>query len=89
MIDFGMGPQEAIDSPRVDCSNPHTTAGAGIPMDVLRGLESRGHMLRAVPEGPVQNVFGGFASPVAILRKGKDDFRAGVDTFHSAHAAGL
>ena len=89
IIDFGMGPQEAIDSPRVDCSNPHTTVGAGIPRDVLRGLESRGHLLRAASEGPVQNVFVGFASPVAILRKGRDDFRAGVDTFHSAHAAGL
>ncbi len=89
MIDFEMGPQEAIDSPRVDCSNPHTTVGAGIPQDVLRGLESRGHLLRAVSEGTVQNVFVGFASPVAIVRRGKDDFRAGVDTFHSAHAAGL
>ena len=89
MIDFEMGPQEAIDSPRVDCSNPHTTVGAGIPQDVLQGLESRGHLLRAVSEGTVQNVFVGFASPVAIVRKGKHDFRAGVDTFHSAHAAGL
>ena len=89
IIDFGLGPQEAIDSPRVDCSNPHTTVSAGIPQDVLRGLESRGHLLRVASEGPVQNVFVGFASPVAIVRKGRDDFRAGVDTFHSAHAAGL
>ena len=43
VLDHGMGPQEAIDSPRVDCSLPVTSVDPRVPDDVLDRLRSRGH----------------------------------------------
>lgn len=89
MVDFGMGPQQAIDAPRVDCSMPFTSVDPRLGDDVIKGLEARGHRIKVIGDDFVQTGFASFASPVAILRRGPEDFRAGVDTFHSAHAAGL
>ena len=85
-LDFGMGPQEAIDSPRVDCSTPSTSMDPRIEENVRTELEARGHRLRIMDSTIAQT---GFASPVAILREGQHGLRAGVDTFHSAFAEGL
>ena len=89
VVDYGMGPQAAIDSPRVDCSLPVTSVDPRLPADVASELESRGHRIYAIGDGHIQTGFASFASPVAITRNAPDDFRAGVDTFHSAHAEGL
>jgi gamma-glutamyltranspeptidase/glutathione hydrolase len=89
MLDFGMGPQAAIDSPRVDCSMPFTSVDPRLSKQVRTGLEARGHRLRVIGEGFVQTGFASFASPVAIVRNAPGDLRAGVDTFHSAYAAGI
>ncbi len=88
-LDFGMGPQEAIDSPRVDCSMPFTSVDPRLDAGVIGALEARGHELKAIDEGFVQTGFASFASPVAIVRSGDGGLRAGVDTFHSAYAEGL
>ena len=88
-LDFGMRPQEAIDSPRVDCSMPYTSVDPRLAQDVRAGLEARGHTLKVLGEGFVQTGFASFASPVAIVRDTGGELRAGVDTFHSAYAAGL
>jgi gamma-glutamyltranspeptidase/glutathione hydrolase len=88
-LDFGMGPQAAIDSPRVDCSMPFTSVDPGLDEEVMAGLESRGHRLQPIGEGFVETGFASFASPLAIVRDGPDELRAGVDTFHSAYAEGL
>ena len=89
VIDFDMGPQEAIDSPRVDCSLPVTSVDPRMPADVIAELESRGHRIYVIGDNHVQGGFASFASPVAIFRDGDASFRAGVDTFHSAYAEGL
>ena len=89
MLDFGLDPQEAIDSPRVDCSTPVTSVDPRLDEGVRAGLEGRGHRLGVIGEGIVQTGFASFASPVAIVRAGPGDLRAGVDTFHAAYAAGL
>ena len=89
VIDFGMGPQEAIDSPRVDCSLPVTSVDPRLPSDVVAGLEARGHRIYVIGDNHVQGGFASFASPVAIVRNPDTGFRAGVDTFHSAYAEGL
>ena len=89
VIDFDMGPQEAIDSPRVDCSLPVTSVDPRMPADVVAELESRGHRIYVIGDNHVQGGFASFASPVAIVRDGDASFRAGVDTFHSAYAEGL
>ena len=89
VLDHGMGPQEAIDSPRIDCSLPATSVDPRIPADVLDQLRSRSHSIHMIGDNHVQGGFASFASPVAILRDPDTGFRAGVDTFHSAHAQGL
>ena len=87
-LDYGMGPQEAIDSPRIDCSTPATSVDPRLDRRVMAELESRGHRLLVMGEGFVQTGFASFASPAAIV-SGDDGLRAGVDTFHSAYAEGL
>ena len=89
VVDFSMGPQEAIDSPRVDCSLPVTSVDTRMPAEVVAELESRGHRIYVIGDDHVQGGFAGFASPVAIVRDSDSGFRAGVDTFHSAYAQGL
>ena len=89
VLDYGMGPQEAIDSPRIDCSLPATSVDPRIPADLLDQLRSRGHDIYVIGDNHVQGGFTSFASPVAILRDPDAGFRAGVDTFHSAHAQGV
>ena len=87
VVDFGIGPQEAIDSPRVDCSLAVTSVDPRMDAGVVGELEGRGHRIYVIGDDHVQGGFAGFASPVAITRDGDSGFRAGVDTFHSAYAA--
>ncbi len=89
VVDFGMGPQEAIDSPRVDCSLAVTSVDPRLPAEVVAELEGRGHRLYVIGGDHVQGGFAGFASPVAIVRDSDMGFRAGVDIFHSAYAEGI
>ncbi len=88
-LDFGMSPQAAIDSPRVDCSMPFTSLDPRIDQGVRAGLESRGHRIKVIAESGLQAGFGSFASPVAILAHDHQGLTAGVDTFHSAYAQGI
>ena len=88
VLDYDMGPQEAIDSPRVDCSTPHTSIDPRLDPAVAAELEARGHEIRSIPESFIHSGFPTFASPVAIVR-GSDGVRAGVDTFQAAYAEGL
>ena len=88
VLDFDMGPQAAIDSPRVDCSMPFTSVSEAMDERVRADLEARGHRMVVIGEDHVQTGFASFASPVAIVR-GRDGLKAGVDTFHSAYAAGF
>ncbi len=89
VVNYGMGPQEAIDSPRLDCSLPVTSVDPRLPSETVAELESRGHRIYTIDGNHVQGGFASFASPVAIVRDPGSSFRAGVDTFHSAYAAGL
>ena len=89
VVDFGMGPQEAIDSPRVDCSLPVTSVDPRMPADTVAELERRGHRVYVIGDNHLEEGFASFASPVAIVRGTDGSFRAGVDTFHSAYAEGL
>ena len=89
VVDHDMGPQEAIDSPRVDCSLPITSVDPRMTAEVVAELESRGHRIYVIGDNHVQGGFASFASPVSIVRDSDESFRAGVDTFHSAYAEGL
>ena len=88
MIDFELNPQEAIDAPRVDCSSTTTDVPIELDADVIEGLIAKGHNIRVLGEGFTQTGFAKFASPTAITRNNGTIY-GGVDTFHSAYAAGL
>ena len=88
VLDFGMGPQAAIDSPRVDCSAPYTCIDPRLDADTQAGLKAKGHALKPISEKFIQSGFTSFASPVAIVRSA-DGVRAGVDTFQAAYAEGI
>ena len=89
VVDFGMGPQEAIDSPRVDCSLPVTSVNPRMPAETVAELERRGHRVYVIGGNHLETGFASFASPVAVVRGTDGSLRAGVDTFHSAYAEGL
>ncbi len=88
MLDFGLGPQQAIDAPRLDCSTPLTAVDGRVPTAVIEELHDRRHHVAAIDPRYTTEGMSPFASPVAIARDGAT-LRGGADTFHSAHAGGL
>ncbi len=88
MLDFGLGPQAAIDAPRLDCSTPLSAVDGRVAPAVIDELRARRHHVGAIDARYVTEGLSPFASPVAIARDG-DGLRGGADTFHSAHAEGL
>ena len=88
MLDFGLGPQDAIDAPRLDCSTPLTAVDGRIDATVIDELRARRHHVAAIDPRYTTEGLSPFASPVAIAREA-GGLRGGADTFHSAHAAGL
>ena len=89
VIDFGMGPQTAIDCPRVDCSSPFTSVSPELDENVRSQLEQRGHKLRVMGSAYPVTGFANFGSPVAIVRSNTGQLSGGADTFHSAYAEGI
>ena len=89
LIDGELGPQAAIDAPRVDCSTPLTAVDARLDDGVIEELRYRRHRLAVIDERYACYGMGPFASPVAVTREADGTLRGGADTFHSAHAAGL
>ena len=88
MLDFGLGPQQAIDAPRLDCSTPLTAIDGRVAAEVIDELRDRRHHAAAIDPRYTTEGLSPFASPVAIARDGAT-LRGGADTFHSAHAGGL
>lgn len=89
IIDFEMGPQEAIDSPRVDCSKPEVGIDPRIHESIQSALAAKGHVLKPINKSLLEEGFSSFASPLAIVRSPEGTLKAGVDTFKLAHAEGM
>ena len=89
VVDFGMGPQSAIDSTRVDCSMPYTSIDPRLDDSVANALRERGPDVRPIYQSFLEAGFASFASPVAIVRDSDGGFSAGVDSFQSAFADGV
>ena len=89
VVDFGLGPQAAIDAPRVDCSLPATAVDPRLGEELIAGLRERGHRVQVAGDMDLAAGYPSFASPVAIVADPGVGFRAGADTFHSAHAEGI
>ena len=64
VIEFGMGPQEAVAAPTVDASGLKTLIDSRIPFEVAKTLEKKGHKVIVVEEGPGMSAF---ARPSAVL----------------------
>ena len=88
-IDHGMGIQEAIAAPRVDCSTDWVSIDDRFPEEVLRDLEDRGHTLRPLRQ-EYSAGFALFASPTGVEWDPDERvLRGGVDVFHGAEARGV
>jgi gamma-glutamyltranspeptidase/glutathione hydrolase len=49
MFDYGMGPQEALDAPRMFFEGDAILTEENVPAEVIAGMEARGHKLRHRP----------------------------------------
>ncbi len=56
--DFGMGPQAAVDAPRIHCQGQETYIDTRVPASVRDGLAAMGHKVVAQVESPGLNAFG-------------------------------
>lgn len=85
--DFGLGPQAAIDAPRVHCQGAETFVDARIPDSVRKGLARMGHRVVVQAESPGLNAFGRVN---AITRDGRDGvLRGGSGPAWASAAASL
>jgi gamma-glutamyltranspeptidase/glutathione hydrolase len=85
VIDHGMGMQEAIGAPRIDCSTGIVQASDRIPAATINALRSMGHEVETIEEDVLGFEFG---SPAGILADGKT-LRGGVNLYYPAMAVGL
>jgi gamma-glutamyltranspeptidase / glutathione hydrolase len=85
VIDQGMGIQQAITSPRIDCSTPVVEASSRIDARTLETLESMGYPIRPVEEDVLSFEFG---SPVGVLRRA-GQLSGGANPYYPASARGL
>jgi gamma-glutamyltranspeptidase/glutathione hydrolase len=86
MVEFGMGPQEAVSAPTLDASGLETLVDSRIPLSSVQDLKGRGHNVKVVEEGPGLSFF---ARPSAVLIDSKHgNFRGGVDLFRRSTALG-
>ncbi len=89
IVDHGMGVQEAIAAPRVDCSTDWVSVDDRFSPEIVEDLQRRGHVIRLLTQ-EYSAGFALFASPTAIVwDEGQRVLRGGVDVFHGAEARGL
>jgi len=87
VIEFRMGPHEAVAAPTVDASGLETLIDSRIPAEVAKALEGKGHKVSVVEEGPGMSAF---ARPSAVqIDREKGYLRGGVDLFRRSTALGL
>lgn len=87
MVEFGMGPQEAVSAPTTDASGLDTLVDSRIALKVIKGLRAKGHRIKVVEEAPGMSFF---ARPSAVLIERENGaIRAGVDVFRRSTALGL
>jgi len=83
-VDFGLGPQAAIDAPRVHCQGQQTYVDPRIPQEVRDGLARSGHEVVVQGETPGTNPYG----RVNAITIGKDGtMRSGTGPSWSTAAA--
>ncbi|HYY55329.1 MAG TPA: gamma-glutamyltransferase [Candidatus Dormibacteraeota bacterium] len=86
MVDFGLGPQAAVNSVRVHCEGPATLLDARASSEVRATLAGYGHQVRIAEENFVSAYFGR-ANAIRIDAGGV--LRGGVHRLKSTTAVGL
>lgn len=87
IMEYGMGPAEAIGEPRVHCEGPMVDVDTRLPDEVLEGLRDRGHDLVMREESPVQS---NFSRPNAVMVDAQTGvLRGGATPFGPATAIGI
>lgn len=87
VIDHGMGPQDAVTTPRVHSEGPVTVADSRLGPDRLEALAGLGHTLQVHEETFSSSYFG---RPNAVMVDPRDGrLRGGVNQFKPALAIGL
>ena len=87
MVEFGMGPQEAVTAPTVDASGLETLIDSQMIPEAVRLLRGKGHHVKVMEEGPGTSVF---ARPSAVLIDRESSIiRGGVDVFRRSLALGF
>jgi gamma-glutamyltranspeptidase/glutathione hydrolase len=85
VVDHGLGPQAAVEVPRVHCEGAATLVDDRARREARAALERRGHRLTLFTETPVSVHF---ALPNAIVIGEDGLLRGGVDQFRPGTAAG-
>jgi gamma-glutamyltranspeptidase/glutathione hydrolase len=86
VLDHGMGIQDALSAPRIDCSTAENVVDERVPGEVLDALRAMGHTLRVRQESFQPHLW---ASPVGIALGADGRPRGGVHRFYPAVAVGV
>jgi gamma-glutamyltranspeptidase/glutathione hydrolase len=86
VLEFGMGPQEAITAPRTDAAGVNNLVDSRLDSDVVEGLRRMGHRMDVVSD--IETWYR-FARPSAILvDRDQGVLRAGAHLLQTAQALG-
>lgn len=85
VVDFGLGPQDAVNAPRTHCESTDLLVDTRVPRSTRDALEAMGHRV-----SPKIETFASshFARPSAILVRGRE-LRAGVGAMKTSTAIGV
>jgi len=86
VIDHGLGIQEAIAAPRIDCSGTNVLVSARFPDAVIAGLERRGHRVERAAETFVRYPFA--TALGTLIDPATQRLRGGTDPYQPSLAAG-
>ncbi|HET8626237.1 MAG TPA: gamma-glutamyltransferase, partial [Thermomicrobiales bacterium] len=86
VLDFGLGMQDAVAAPRIDCSGPAVQVDSRYPASLPDGLAALGHRVQVLEESFHAYHF---ATPLGILiDPATGRLHGGVDPFRLSEAAG-
>ena len=87
VLEFGMGPQESITSPRVDAAGPQSLVDSRVEASTVTALRNMGHRVEIVDD---IEAWYRFARPSAILVDNEaGTLRAGTHILQTAEAVGF
>lgn len=86
VLDHGMGIQEALSAPRIDCSTAEDLVDDRIDPAAIAALAAIGHRVRPRTDSFAPQLW---ASPVGISRGADGRFHGGVHRFYPAMAVGI